>query len=170
MTNTTENKSVLLSSIKLTQAQKLEAQKEKLAQDAKRIADNQKVIDARIAKADANRLREYDFKKKLHSGGMMAMVGLFEYVYSDKIRDNSQDDLMANLIVGSLLNMSKELNCATGEQLQLLWDEGKKFRLLKKEDRVIPKKNEKLDSFMKIIEEKLKTTKQQPNVAVQSDV
>lgn len=155
--------------IALTPVQKLEAQKEKLLNDSKRIEKNMRELEAKIAKSDAARLREYDFRKKVHAGGMMAMVGMFEYVYGDKIRDNEQDDLIANLLVGSLLKASESLNKASSEELMLLWEKGKAFRAMHKHDRSVPDKNSKLDGFIKYVEQKLKATKQQSDGNVQSD-
>lgn len=79
---------------------------------------------------------------KSHAGGFVEMVGLFRYVYEDdNVRDNNQDSLIANLIVGILLRASSELEKANVDSLYKLWIEGHKFREIDKSARVLPKVN-----------------------------
>lgn len=94
------------------------------------------ILESRKKKADEVKQRDLDSRLKTHSGGMMNMVGLHRYVYSDsEVRDNPQDALIANLLVGSLLKVCQDLENASIDDLKNLWDAGRAFRQQKHVDR-----------------------------------
>lgn len=114
---------------------KLEAEAEK---KRKQIA----ILESRKKKADEVKQRNLDSRLKIHSGGMVHMVGLHRYVYSDnEVRDNPQDALIANLLVGSLLKVCQDLENAPIDDLRGLWDAGRAFRQLKQVDRKLASVN-----------------------------
>lgn len=134
---------------------KLEAEAEK---KRKQIA----ILEARQKKADETKQRELDTRLKIHSGGMVHMIGLHRYVYSDsEVRDNPQDALIANLLVGSLLKVSQDLESASIDDLKRLWHVGRAFRRQKHADRKIASVNPHLAELEKIAKSILKEEKEE---------
>lgn len=128
---------------------KLEAEAEK---KRKQIA----ILESRQKKADETKQRELDSRLKIHSGGMVNMVGLHRYVYTE-VRDNPQDALIANLLVGSLLKVCQDLENASVDDLKSLWGAGRAFRQQKQVDRKIASLNPylaELEEFAKPILQK----------------
>lgn len=127
---------------------KLEAEAEK---KRKQIA----ILEARQKKADEIKQRELDTRLKIHSGGMVHMVGLHRYVYPDsEVRDNPQDALIANLLVGSLLKVSRDLESASIDDLKRLWHAGREFRKQQQSDRQLAGVNQhlsELDELVKLL-------------------
>lgn len=79
---------------------------------------------------------------KAHAGGMMKMVGLLEYrFFNSDERDNDQDDLRANLLVGALLFLADKMNCLSEDELEKLEGRGAEYRAQNPRDRVIPRIN-----------------------------
>lgn len=134
---------------------KVEIQKESLAKmvaeaDAKRKQIAR--LEAQKKRTDEIKRREIESRLKIHSGGMVHMVGLHRYIYSDAdIRDNPQDGLIANLLVGSLLKVCQDLENASIDDLKRLWDAGRAFRIQKQADRVIPSINSNLAELEKLV-------------------
>lgn len=124
---------------------KVDIQKESLAKLVAVAEKKRKeiaILEARQKKADERKQREIDSRLKIHSGGMVHMVGLHRYVYSDdEVRDNPQDALIANLLVGSLLKVSQVLEKAPIDDLKGLWNAGRAFRQQKQVDRKLASVN-----------------------------
>lgn len=142
---------------------KVEIQKEALAKLKSEAADKRKqiaILEARQKKAAEIKRRALDERLKIHSGGMVHMVGLHRYVYSDvEVRDNPQDALIANLLVGYLLKVSEDLQKASIDDLKGFWDTGRAFRQQKQADRKIANLNPhlaELEQFVKQILQKEK--------------
>lgn len=118
---------------------KVDIQKEALAKLEAEAADKRKqiaILEARKKKSNEIKQREVDKRLKIHTGGMVNMVGLHRYVYSDnEMRDNPQDALIANLLVGSLLKLSRDLESASIDDLKRLWHAGREFRKQQQSDR-----------------------------------
>ena len=128
------------------------AKKAKLAEEAKKLKREIDILEARKKKSDSYMQREIDFKLKLHTGGMVEMLGLHRYVYNDEsIRDNPQDPLIANLLVGALQKVAFELETASVDELQELWECGDKFRHTYKKDRILPAVNPNLEGLIPLV-------------------
>ena len=124
---------------------KLEAEAEK---KRKHIA----ILESRQKKADTVKQRALDERLKIHSGGMVHMVGLHRYVYSDsQVRDNPQDALIANLLVGSLLKLSRDLESASIDDLKRLWNTGREFRKQQQSDRQLAGVNSHLSELDELV-------------------
>lgn len=135
---------------------KVEIQKEALAKLKSEAADKRKkiaILEARQKKAAEIKQRALDERLKIHSGGMVHMVGLHRYVYSDvEVRDNPQDALIANLLVASLLKLSRDLESASIDDLKRLWNTGREFRKQQQSDRQLAGVNphlSELDEYVK---------------------
>lgn len=140
---------------------KVEIQKDALAKleaEAEKKRKQIAILESRQKKADEIKQREIDSRLKLHSGGIVHMVGLHRYVYSDsEVRDNPQDALIANLLVGCLLKVSHELENASIDDLRSLWDAGRAFRKQKQVDRITANLNphiRELEEYSKTILQK----------------
>ncbi|WP_341742908.1 hypothetical protein [Azonexus hydrophilus] len=140
---------------------KVEIQKDALAKleaEAEKKRKQIAILESRQKKADEIKQREIDSRLKLHSGGIVHMVGLHRYVYSDvDVRDNPQDALIANLLVGCLLKVSQELENASIDDLRSLWDAGRAFRKKKQVDRITANLNphiRELEEYSKMILQK----------------
>lgn len=74
----------------------------------------------------------------MHAGGLMDMSGLLRYCFaqSDEF-DNPQDNLRANLLVGSLLHLSEYLNNCSPADLEKIEASGKSFRRSDKKNRTL---------------------------------
>lgn len=73
--------------------------------------------------------RENRSRILMHAGGLMEMTGLLRYCFADAEEfDNPQDNLRANLLVGSLLHLSEYLNTCSPEELSKISAQGKLFR------------------------------------------
>lgn len=148
----------------------------KLLAEAAKVKKDIKNLEAKSRKAEREALRFRDGRVKMHAGGMLEMTGLLGYAYiDDRIRDNYQDNLIANLLVGILNRVSNTLESASVDELEKVWIEGRDFRRLDIADRKISELNPNLEELIERVEGKLsinyaKTTKQQPNDDVQSDV
>lgn len=80
------------------------------------------------------------------------MVGLHRYVYSDtEMRDNPQDALIANLLVGSLLKLSRDLESASIDDLKRLWHAGREFRKQQQSDRQLAAVNKHLSELDELV-------------------
>lgn len=145
---------------------KVEIQKEALAKLKSEAADKRKqiaILEARQKKAAENKQRALDDRLKIHSGGMVHMVGLHRYVYSDvEVRDNPQDALIANLLVGCLLKVSQGLENASIDDLRALWDAGRAFRQQKQADRKIANLNPHLAELELVVKQILRKENEQP--------
>lgn len=140
---------------------KVEIQKDALAKleaEAEKKRKQIAILESRQKKADEIKQREIDSRLKLHSGGIVHMVGLHRYVYSDsEVRDNPQDALIANLLVGCLLKVSHEIENASIDDLRSLWDAGRAFRKQKQVDRITANLNphiRELEEYSKTILQK----------------
>lgn len=103
-------------------------------------------------KRQAEERKTAETRLKSHAGGFIEMVGLFRYVYEDDgVRDNNQDSLIANLIVGILLRVSSKLEKASVDELYELWVEGNNFREIDKSARVLPKINPNINGLTKLV-------------------
>lgn len=110
----------------------LRARAQKLARRAAQMELKELAKEGRESRA--KRTREL-----AHMGGMMAMVGLDRFRFSaGETPDNPQDDLKANLLVGSLLKLSTQLENATPEQLHDLEVAGQNYRANDPSFRVVP--------------------------------
>ncbi len=142
---------------------KVDIQKDALAKLEAEAENKRKqiaILEARQKKADEIKQRELDTRLKIHSGGMVHMVGLHRYIYADsEVRDNPQDALIANLLVGSLLKLSKDLESASIDDLKRLWHEGREFRQQKQVERKI----ESLNPYLAELEEFAKPILQKDN-------
>jgi hypothetical protein len=79
---------------------------------------------------------------KAHAGGMMKMVGLLEYrFFNSDERDNDQDDLRANLLVGALLFLADKMMGLREDELEKLESRGAQYRAQNPKDRVVPSVN-----------------------------
>jgi len=136
---------------------KVEIQKDALAKleaEAEKKRKQIAILESRQKKADEIKQREIDSRLKIHSGGMVHMVGLHRYVYSDdEVRDNPQDALIANLLVGSLLKVSEDLKKASMDDLKDLWDTGRAFRQQKQSDRKIANLNPHLAELEQVVKQ-----------------
>jgi len=136
---------------------KVEIQKDALAKleaEAEKRRKQIAILESRQKKADEIKQREIDSRLKIHSGGMVHMVGLHRYVYSDvEVRDNPQDALIANLLVGSLLKASEDLQKASMDDLKDLWDTGRAFRQQKQADRKIANLNPNLAELEQVVKQ-----------------
>ncbi len=136
---------------------KVEIQKDALAKleaEAEKRRKQIAILESRQKKADEIKQREIDSRLKIHSGGMVHMVGLHRYVYSDAdVRDNPQDALIANLLVGSLLKVSEDLQKASMDDLKDLWDTGRAFRQQKQADRKIANLNPNLAELEQVVKQ-----------------
>lgn len=134
---------------------KVDIQKDALAKLEAEAENKRKqiaILEARQKKADEIKQRELDTRLKIHSGGMVHMVGLHRYVYSDsEVRDNPQDALIANLLVGSLLKLSRDLESASIDDLKRLWDAGREFRKQQQSDRQISGVNPYLSELDELV-------------------
>lgn len=130
---------------------KVDIQKEALAKLKAEAADKRKqieILEARNKKSNKIKQREVDKRLKLHTGGMVNMVGLHRYIYSaDEVRDNPQDALIANLLVGSLLKLSRDLESASIDDLKRLWSAGREFRKQQQSDRQLAEINKNLSEL-----------------------
>jgi len=143
---------------------KVEIQKDALAKleaEAEKRRKQIAILESRQKKADEIKQREIDSRLKIHSGGMVHMVGLHRYVYSDdEVRDNPQDALIANLLVGSLLKVSEDLKKASMDDLKDLWDTGRAFRQQKQADRKIANLNPNLAELEQVVKQILQKEKE----------
>lgn len=134
---------------------KVEIQKDALAKLESEAADKRKqiaILEARQKKAAEIKHRALDERLKIHSGGMVHMVGLHRYVYSDvEVRDNPQDALIANLLVGSLLKLSRDLESASIDDLKRLWHAGREFRKQQQSDRQLAGVNKNISELDELV-------------------
>lgn len=154
-----------------TKLQIAEAKKARLLEEAKESAKRIERLRAIERRHEATQKRNQDMRLKAHAGGMLEMTGLLRYVYPEGVEtDNTQDRLIANLLVGAFQKLSNELEESSVEDLAILWASGHNFRREYKKDRELPKVNPKLDELFEIIKNRIKvtsTTNQQPNDNVQ---
>lgn len=99
----------------------------------------QKIKNRELAaarKQEKKDTRENRNRILMHAGGLMDMTGLLRYcfVQSEEF-DNPQDNLRANLLVGSLLHLSEFLNNCSPEDLAKIEAAGKSFRSADKKNR-----------------------------------
>ena len=138
---------------------KLETQKESLAKLIAKAEEKKKLIaelEAKKKSAENARARIQDKRIKMHTGGMVSMVGLHRYDYQDaSISDNPQDNLIANLLVGILLRAAQSLEKKSTEELKAIWDEGKQFRKQDKDERVLPEVNPNIKSLIDLVRPEL---------------
>lgn len=134
---------------------KVEIQKEALAKLKSEAADKRKqiaILEARQKKAVEIKRRALDERLKIHTGGMVNMVGLHRYIYSgNEVRDNPQDALIANLLVGSLLKLSKDLESASIDDLKRLWNAGREFRKQQQSDRQLAAVNKHISELDELV-------------------
>lgn len=118
--------------------EKLAEKRKALAQGTKRLREAEMLIK----KHEKNERRKGRTRIVAHAGGMMEMTGLLECRFIDSSeRDNVQDNLRANLLVGALLKLAHQLSEASAEELQSLTARGKQYRELRPAVRVVPKVN-----------------------------
>lgn len=121
----------------------------------KLIAEKQKLkrrLNRKITGVVEREARAKEDRMKNHAGGMMRMLGLFDYVYPDaELHDNNQDALIENLLVGGLLRVAQKLAKSELHELHELYNQGKAFRDLAPENRVVPKTNPKLYGLFDIL-------------------
>lgn len=134
---------------------KVDIQKDALAKlevEAEKKRKQISILEARQKKTDEIKKRELDSRLKIHSGGMVNMVGLHRYVYSGaEVRDNPQDALVANLLVGSLLKLSRDLESASIDDLKRLWHAGREFRRQQQSDRLLAGVNPYLSELDELV-------------------
>lgn len=117
---------------------KLEERKKALANEEQRYREAEALL-LKHEKAEQRRKRTHLVS---HAGGMMEMAGLLEYRFIGSTeRDNPQDDLRANLLVGALLSLAHHLSTAPSSELEQLTANGKAYRTTKPSARQIPKVN-----------------------------
>ena len=127
----TKNKS----SIETTSTQKPPKALEKKSKEIyQQKIKNRELAAAR--KQEKKATRENRNRILMHAGGLMDMTGLLRYcfVQSEEF-DNPQDNLRANLLVGSLLHLSEYLHNCSPEDLAKIEASGKSFRSADKKKR-----------------------------------
>ena len=127
----TKNKS----SIETTSTQKPPKALEKKSKEIyQQKIKNRELAAAR--KQEKKATRENRNRILMHAGGLMDMTGLLRYcfVQSEEF-DNPQDNLLANLLVGSLLHLSEYLHNCSPEDLAKIEASGKSFRRADKKKR-----------------------------------
>lgn len=88
---------------------------------------------------EAKEARKTLTRIKAHAGGMMKMVGLLEYRFlNSHERDNDQDDLRANLLVGALLFLADKMAGLGADDLEELENRGAEYRTQNPKDRSVP--------------------------------
>ena len=144
-----ESESTAPSDLKQNKVEKIRAQVEHLqsrldkcnqalAQKSKCLQETQ----ARQAQIDKKRRREQRTRLLSHAGGMMEMVGLLNVrFYGTTERDNDQDDLRANLLVGALLDLAHRLSIAPATELLRYTEAGREYRQARPSNRTVPKTN-----------------------------
>jgi len=141
--------------VKLTPEQLAQNKVTKLENELKAAKIVQKTIARNKRKALAEEIRAADNRMKNHAGGIVKMTGLFNYVYADpSMYDNNQDALIDNLLIGGLLKFAKGLENTSAEQLNALYQEGKAFKELKPDMRVLPKVSENLSGLFELLKNK----------------
>lgn len=129
------------SEIKRERVAKLREEIDKLNQEAK-------VLEAREKKAAVKIARYADNRMKNHIGGMVNLTGLTRYQYNDKtLRDNTQDALIENLLVGVFWRAAEALGKASLDELIKLYEFGNSVRHIKPVDRVLPELNPNLEGL-----------------------
>ena len=141
-----------------------EERKAKLIAEAAKARDKVNNLKAKARRLESRENRAKENRLKNHIGGIVGMTGLSGYVYPDGVqRDNEQDELIENLLVGVLLKVGFSLEKASVDDLKILWEQGRDFRKLKKADRVLPKVNSNLNLLFQKLNLNITDTKQQPN-------
>lgn len=141
-----------------------EAKKAKLLEEAKKVKSNIDALKMKARKDESKLKRIQDARLKKHAGGMVEMVGLFRYVYdNESVRDNPQDALIANLIVGALLRVAQGLEKAPVSELKKIWIDGRDFRRMNKDKRILSAVNPKIGELVEIVKSEITTTKLQSN-------
>lgn len=105
----------------------------------------QKIKNREIAaarKKEKKASRENRNRILMHAGGLMDMTGLLRYCFAQSEDfDNPQDNLRANLLVGSLLHLSEYLYDCKPEELARIEAVGKSFRKSEKATRHLSETN-----------------------------
>ncbi len=145
------------------------AKRERLLKEAEEAKRNIKLLEAKVSRVEADEKRNREKHLKAHVGGMVEMTGLMRYVYPDGVeKDNPQDSLIANLLVGMFLSVSQMLESSTTDELEKYWNKGRDYRAKNKLDRLLPKVNPNLGSLFDKLGIVKSATNQQPNDNVQS--
>lgn len=117
---------------------KLEERRKALAREEQKYRE----AEALLLKHEKIEKRKKRTQIVAHAGGMMEIAGLLEYRFIGTAdRDNPQDDLRANLLVGALLELARHLSAAPVSKLEKLTADGKAYRTTKPAARQIPKVN-----------------------------
>ncbi|MDN5502879.1 MAG: hypothetical protein L0H10_03510 [Comamonas sp.] len=99
----------------------------------------QKIKNRELAaarKQEKKATRENRNRILMHAGGLLDMTGLLRYCFNNADEfDNPQDNLRANLLVGSLLHLSEYLYNCSPDDLAKIEAAGKLFRSSDKKNR-----------------------------------
>lgn len=127
----TKNKS----SIETTSTQKPPKALEKKSKEIyQQKIKNRELAAAR--KQEKKATRENRNRILMHAGGLMDMTGLLRYCFAQSEEfDNPQDNIRANLLVGSLLHLSEYLYNCSPDDLAKIEAAGKLFRSSDKKNR-----------------------------------